>query len=177
MEMACRLPRVIPAVLLCLAGLILQGCSPKLDCNGDKVRADVLTIIKDKLDALGWYQRAKLGLSGAPAIQNVTTSARNDAHNTAACSAQYTFTHNKTPRKIAFDYSLSSLEDKKEVQVVANADIVEAELLQLFILQPLQKMGTKRFMIPQQVSWFSRLNGKIISCTAIKKRGRRTARP
>jgi hypothetical protein len=151
--------RHISAVLLCLAGLILQGCSPKLDCNNDKVKADVLTIMQDNFDASTWYKRAELGLSGKPEIQNVTTTSKNDELKTAACSAQYTFTYNKTARKIAFDYSLSFLEEKKEVQVLTDESRVEFVFLKLFIMQPPIKNGTQKIYDPktgklvQSIQW------------------------
>ncbi|RFP18346.1 MULTISPECIES: toxin-antitoxin system YwqK family antitoxin [unclassified Duganella] len=151
--------RIIPAVVLCLIGLTLQGCSPKVDCNGDKVKEDVLTILKENLDKAVWYKEGELAFSEKRAIGDVKTISKNEELKTASCSAQYSFTYNNTERKVPVDYNLSFLEDKKEVQVLADANSVKAGVMQLVMAQAPVKNGTQKIYDPgtgklvQSIEW------------------------
>lgn len=151
--------RLIPVVALCLIGLVLQGCSQKVDCNGDKVKEDVLTILKENLDKAVWYKEAELAFTEKRVVDEVKTTSKNEGLKTASCSAQYEFTYNNTERKVAVDYDLSFLEDKKEVQVLADANAVKAGIMQLLMAQAPIKNGTQKIYDPktgklvQSIEW------------------------
>ncbi len=151
--------RAILALGLVMIGATLQGCSAKIDCNGDEVKKDVITIVHESLEKAAWYNEMVPAMSGEASITDVKTISKNDEIKQAQCSAQYTFTYNKTERKVNVEYSLSYLQDKKAVQVLATAEQAKRGVMQLAMSEAPIKNGIQKFYdlqtgkLVQSIEW------------------------
>lgn len=151
--------RLVPVLGACVLGVALQGCAPKVDCNGDEVKKDVLAIVKEGLEKAAWYADVKVAMSGDAAITDVKTLAKNETIKQAQCSAQYTVTYNRKPRQVEVEYSVAFLEDKKQLEVLATADKTKLEIMKLAMSEAPIKNGTQEFFDPktgklvQSIQW------------------------
>lgn len=150
--------RLSPVMSVLLLAMGLQGCAPKIDCNGDQVKKDVVTIVQEGLDKAVWYKEVALALSGNASISDIKTVSKNDELKQAQCTAQYTFTYNKTQRQVEVEYNLSYLQDKKEVQVLAGADQVKTGIMQIVMREVPVKNGTQKIYneagkLVQSIDW------------------------
>jgi antitoxin component YwqK of YwqJK toxin-antitoxin module len=137
----------------------LTGCGTKIDCNGNQVKEDVITIVQENLKSAAWYKEMEPAISGEPSITEVKTLSKNDELKQAQCAAQYTFTYNSSERKVDVGYNLSYLQDKKEVQVLATADQVKTGVMQLAMSEAPIKNGTQKIYdektgkLVQSIEW------------------------
>ncbi|MFS2139923.1 toxin-antitoxin system YwqK family antitoxin [Duganella sp. Dugasp56] len=138
-----------PILVLFAATLSLQACSNKMDCNGDKVKENALSIIQSHLSNAVWYNEMNAALSGKPNLSNIKTLTSNSELNQTQCSAKYSFTYNEKSRDIDFTYNLSYLQDKKESEVKVALNDLMSGMMAIATTEPPIKNGTQRIIDPK----------------------------
>lgn len=144
-----NLQKLLPISALCIAGLLLQGCGSKVDCNGNKVKENAVEIIQSHLNDAVWYKEMHAALTGKPELSSVKTLSRNDELKQSQCSAKYSFIYNGKQREVDAAYELAYLQDKNDVEVKVDVDGIKSALMGIVMREAPVRNGVEEIMDPK----------------------------
>lgn len=142
--------RFLSMFLLCIPGLVLQGCGSKADCNDSDVKKNAIEIIQEYLNKENMYRGMNAALSGTTELTSIKTLSRDNEVKRAQCSANYSFTYNEKPREVEVVYDLAYLQDKGETEVkVAAINHVVTAVVMISRAEPPIKNGIEKITDPK----------------------------
>ncbi|WP_410498656.1 toxin-antitoxin system YwqK family antitoxin [Chitinibacter sp. S2-10] len=140
--------------------LLLSGCFSTVDCNSSAAKEIALSVITQELNNFSPYREALPAFGTEFKVENIKTTAKNDDTETCSCNADYAFVYNGTERAINFDYDVSMLKDKGEIQVELYAKAIKDAIYNLMLGQRPIKNGPQVHTDPATGNVMDKLNWK-----------------